>query len=329
LKSAKGSLALEPTGLRESPAYERTGLKEELNPLIESLDEGRPCYDTEPEQAALAEEPTYYLLADPEDKLDLGPLVESSYFTEPRLNQPLYSPIENVFSTIQTFNQSLLIHTITMAQPTNRAKELNLNKPEAFDSSRNNFKDFLQNVEVYMDVNHKIYNNDLRKIAFVLSFMTAGAASTWKAQFIDEAYNRPAFANPNDKLGTYAQFRKDLMEAFSMFDSVGDALDELRSLKKKKTESIDEHIAKFKLLAAESKIDTTNPLKIELFKETLPWGLTLQLMRLETPLKTIADWYEWVAELDHKHAKINRAVERTRGSSSGKDKAPQKKFYFP
>jgi hypothetical protein len=37
------------------------------------------------------------------------------------------------------------------------------------------------------------------------------------------------------------------------------------------------------MLAAESKIDTTNPLTIELFKETLPWGLTLQLMKLETP----------------------------------------------
>jgi hypothetical protein len=216
-----------------------------------------------------------------------------------------------------------------MAQPTNRPKELNLNKPEAFDGNRNNFKDFLQTVEVYMDINHETYNNNLRKIAFVLSFMTTGAASTWKAQFIDEAYNQPAPTNPNDKLGTYVQFRKDLTEAFAMFDSVGDALDELRSLRKKKTESIDKHIAKFKLLAAESKIDTTNPLTIELFKETLPWGLTLQLMRLKTPLKTIADWYEWAAELDHKHTKINRAVEWTRGSSSGKDKAPQKKFYFP
>jgi hypothetical protein len=118
------------------------------------------------------------------------------------------------------------------------------------------------------------------------------------------------------------------MEAFSMFDSVGDALDELQSLRKKKTESIDEHIAKFKMLAAESKIDTTNPLTIELFKETLPWGLTLQLIKLETPLKTIADWYKWAAELDHKHAKINQAIERTQGTG-GKDKAPQKKYYFP
>jgi hypothetical protein len=118
------------------------------------------------------------------------------------------------------------------------------------------------------------------------------------------------------------------MEVFSMFDLVGNALDELRSLRKKKTESIDEHIAKFKMLATESKIDMMNPLTIKLFKETLPWGLTLQLMKLETPLKTIADWYKWVAELDHKHAKINRAVEWTRGNSR-KERTPQRKFYFP
>jgi Retrotransposon gag protein len=140
-----------------------------------------------------------------------------------------------------------------------------------------------------MDVNHKTYNNDLRKIVFVLSFMATGSAATWKAQFIEEAYAKPAPANPNDRLGTYTQFRKNLMEAFSMFDSVGDALDELSSLRKKKNKLIDEHIARFKMLAAESKIDMTNPLSIELFKETLPWGLTLELMRLETPLKTIED----------------------------------------
>jgi Ty3 transposon capsid-like protein/Zinc knuckle len=215
-----------------------------------------------------------------------------------------------------------------MAQPTNGSKELNLNKPEAFDGNRDGFKKFLQNVEIYMDVNHETYNNDLRKIAFVLSFMATGSAATWKAQFIEEAYARPAPTNPNDRLGTYAQFRKDLMEAFSMFDSVGDALDELRSLMKKKNESIDEHIARFKMLAAELKIDTMNPLSIELFKETLPWGLTLELMRLETPLKTIDNWYEWAATIDHQFHKVNQAIERTRGNS-GKEKAPQQKYYFP
>jgi hypothetical protein len=59
------------------------------------------------------------------------------------------------------------------------------------------------------------------------------------------------------------------------------------------------------MLAAESKIDMTNPLSIELFKETLPWALTLQLMRLEALLKTIDDWYEWAASLDHRFHKVN------------------------
>jgi hypothetical protein len=85
----------------------------------------------------------------------------------------------------------------------------------------------------------------------------------------------------------------------TQLDSVGDALDKLRSLRKKKMELINEHIAKFKMLAAESKIDTTNPLSIELFKKTLPWALMLQLMKLETLLKTIDDWYKWAASLNH------------------------------
>jgi Ty3 transposon capsid-like protein len=225
-------------------------------------------------------------------------LVESSYFTEPRPN-PLYSPIENLFSAIQKHNQPITLWMTTMAQPVNGTKELNLNKPEAFNGNRDGFKNFLQNVEVYMDVNHKTYNNNLRKIAFVLSFMTTGSATTWKAQFIEEAYAKPVPANPNDRLGTYTQFRKDLIEVFSMFNSVGNALDKLQSLRKKKNESIDEHIARFKMLAAKSKIDTTNPLSIRLFKETLPWGLTLELMKLETLLKIIDNWYEWVATLDH------------------------------
>jgi hypothetical protein len=68
-------------------------------------------------------------------------------------------------------------------------------------------------------------------------------------------------------------FKKHFIKAFSMFDSVRDALNKLWALRMRKNDSIDEHIAKFKMLAVESKIDMTNSLTIELFKETLPWGL--------------------------------------------------------
>jgi Ty3 transposon capsid-like protein len=284
--------------------------------LIDTI-KGGPQVETKQTQTEQIE----LIEGEPQDDFEEhNPLVESSYFTEPRPDPP-YSPIENLVTAIQRHNQPLT-HTLTMAQPINGTKELNLNKPEAFDGNRDGFKKFLQNVEVYMDVNHETYNNDLRKIVFVLSFMATGSAATWKTQFIEEAYARPAPPNPNDRLGTYTQFRKNLMEAFSMFDSVGNALDELRSLRKKKNKSIDKHIAKFKMLAAKLKIDTMNPLSIELFKETLPWGLTLELMKLETPLKTIDNWYEWVATIDHRFHKVNQAIEQTRRNSR-KEKAPQ------
>jgi Domain of unknown function (DUF4939) len=120
-----------------------------------------------------------------------------------------------------------------------------LNKPDTFDDNREGFKNFLQDIKVYMDVNHETYNNDLRKIAFILSFIMTGAAATWKAQFIKEAYAKLIPTNPNNRPGMYTTFRKELIEAFWMFDSVGDTLDKLRGLRKKKTDAIDEHISRF------------------------------------------------------------------------------------
>jgi hypothetical protein len=50
-------------------------------------------------------------------------------------------------------------------------------------------------------------------------------------------------------------------------------------------------------------------------------------MKLEMLLKTISDWYEWVATLNHQVHKVNWAIERTRGNSR-KERTPQRKYYF-
>ena len=65
-----------------------------------------------------------------------------------------------------------------MAAPvSNRAKEIALNKPDLFNGDREKFKEFLQSVEVYMDINHKVYQSDLIIIAFILLFMNSGPAA--------------------------------------------------------------------------------------------------------------------------------------------------------
>ena len=188
------------------------------------------------------------------------------------------------------------------------------------------FKEFFQSVEVYMDVNHEVYRSDLIKIAFVLSFMNSRPATTWKYQCIDEKLKLPLPTNPNHKLRQYANFRKDLVSAFAMFDSVGDALDELRALRMKMGSSIDEHIARVKLVAAAAEIDPNHALTIELFKETLIPVLRTWMMTLETPLKTLDDWYTWAIRLDHQHHKSCWVIERTKENIS---KKPAPRFYFP
>jgi hypothetical protein len=112
-ESATGSPAPEPT-----------------RRLIDII-EGGPQVDTErTEQTKFVK----YLEGGPQDNIEKhDPLVESSYFTEPRPNPP-YSPLKNLFSAIQRHNQPI-VQTLTMAQPTNRSKELNLNKPEPFDGN--------------------------------------------------------------------------------------------------------------------------------------------------------------------------------------------------
>ena len=133
--------------------------------------------------------------------------------------------------------------------------------------------------------------------------MNSGPATTWKYQFIDEKLKQPPPTNSNDKLGQYANFRKKLIDAFLMFDSVGDALDKLWALRMKMGSSIDEHIARFKLLATAAEIDLNQALMIELFKEMLIPALRTRMMNLEMPLKTLDDWYTWAIRLDHQHHK--------------------------
>ena len=68
-----------------------------------------------------------------------------------------------------------------MAAPvSNGAKEIALNKPDPFNGNQEKFKEFLPSVEVYMDVNHKVYRTNLIKITFMLSFMNSGPVAAWE-----------------------------------------------------------------------------------------------------------------------------------------------------
>ena len=162
--SSKPEQPSDPTGhsgLRSNPATPVSGeldfksAEEEPRCLEQTGQEENP----NPEERTIEEEPYQ------ETETKLNPLASSTFlrgelWTEPR---PPISLIENLFSQLLQYQQTnpntTNINTNTnMAAPTsNRAKEIALNKPDSFNGDREKFKEFLQSVEVYMDVNHEVY----------------------------------------------------------------------------------------------------------------------------------------------------------------------------
>ena len=149
------------SGLRSNPA---TSVSGESN--FESAEEEPRCLERtgqeenpNPEEQTTEEEP--YQETNNETKLD--PLASSTFlrgelWTKPR---PPISLIKNLFSQLLQYQQTNLnttnINTNMAAPITNGAKEIALNKPDSFNGDRKKFKEFLQLVEVYMDVNHEMY----------------------------------------------------------------------------------------------------------------------------------------------------------------------------
>jgi hypothetical protein len=75
--------------------------------------------------------------------------------------------------------------TIATTTMTPKASEnVKLNPPKPFTGKRSDFILFMQDVYVYLKVNRLIYDNDEKKISFILSYLAEGDAAVWKQQFI-------------------------------------------------------------------------------------------------------------------------------------------------
>jgi hypothetical protein len=62
--------------------------------------------------------------------------------------------------------------------------KIKLNPLMPFTGKWNKFILFMQDVYIYLKVNQQTYNNNNKKISFILSYFTGGDAAIWKQQFI-------------------------------------------------------------------------------------------------------------------------------------------------
>jgi hypothetical protein len=76
------------------------------------------------------------------------------------------------------------IETATTMTTMRASKKIKLNPSTPFTGKRSDFVLFMQDVYVYLKVNRQTYDNDDKKISFILSYLTGGDAAVWKQQFI-------------------------------------------------------------------------------------------------------------------------------------------------
>jgi hypothetical protein len=102
----------------------------------------------------------------------------------------------------------------------------------------------------------------------------------------------------------------------------------MKTLRMKKDDSIDEHIAKFRMMVSESKLDKSSPVIIDLFRKTLAMPLQRRILTLKSPPKKLDDWYEWATKLDHQWRRMMRRMGRN-NTNQGQGKArPSNRRFF-
>jgi Retrotransposon gag protein/Zinc knuckle len=206
---------------------------------------------------------------------------------------------------------------------------IKLNPPKPFNGKRSDFVLFMQDVFVYLKVNKAIYNDDEKKISFILSYLADGDAAVWKQQFIQTKIEEGLEANNEDPdWGSYNDFLDALKKTFQPYDEPAEALEDMKKLRLGDG-SITEHNSKFRLLVSQTGMKDS-PALTDLYRETLPWGLQSPIIRSENPPRTLEEWYTKATNFYIGHQRAQRLFrKRDKPTTTPSAMPAQKRFSFP
>ncbi|KAI5114868.1 hypothetical protein M0805_007796 [Coniferiporia weirii] len=184
---------------------------------------------------------------------------------------------------------------------TTTAKEINLAKPNEFDSTREYARRFLSSCKTYLRVNKHIYDTDELKINFVLSFMQTRTAGDWaiNCESLTSAYAVDSKGNKLSNIvgyGTWDDFVTDFKTTFITTDNTNEAQQAL--IKLKQTGTVDDFNNQFQSLATRSGISSPEAL-IALYQAGLTLALLKTIYNRDTMPATITEWYKAASRSDN------------------------------
>jgi Ty3 transposon capsid-like protein/Zinc knuckle len=216
----------------------------------------------------------------------------------------------------------------TMTPKTSETVKLNPLTP--FTGKRSDFILFMQDVFVYLKVNKATYDNDDKKISFILSYLAGGDAAVWKQQFIQMKIEESKEAKTDEpNWGTYKEFVEALKKTFQPYNEPAEALEDIKKLRLGDG-SITEHNSKFRLLVSQTGMKDSLAL-MDLYRETLPWGLQSPIIHSKHPPKTLEEWYTKATNFYVGHQRAQCLFRKWDNKPATTPSAPpaQKRFSFP
>ena len=95
------------------------------------------------------------------------------------------------------------------APPTSssRITEIHIGCPDEYDGQAETSQAWMDSVRLYLLINHTLYYDNDRKIAFALSYMKKGCAATWAEVRHQQGLTTLSF-------GTFTQFQNDFKTTF-------------------------------------------------------------------------------------------------------------------
>ena len=97
-----------------------------------------------------------------------------------------------------------------------------------------------------------------------------------------------------------------------------------------RSDLIDDHIAKFKMMVTSSRLGSSSAAVADLYRETLPMALQRRILYLEKPLTKLDNWYEWSIKLHNQWKHMQRILGRDTRTTPKKasNNAGGRKFHF-
>jgi Retrotransposon gag protein len=224
-----------------------------------------------------------------------------------------------------------MAETIATTTMTPKASEnVKLNPPKPFTEKGSDFVLFMQDVYVYLKVNRLIYDDNEKKISFILSYLADRDAAVWKQQSIQTKIEESKEAKTDKpSWGTYKEFVEALKKTFQPYDEPAEALEDMKKLRLGDG-SIMEHNSRFRLLVSQTGMKDSLAL-MDLYQETLPWGLQSPIIQSEHPPKTLEEWYTKATNFYVGHQRAQRLFKRwdSKPATTSSALPVQKIFFFP